>query len=266
MGSTPQWKWHNTYGGYDIGKVDDLNKASVVNQEQRHYERNKTRASSDGRTQVLFDNLEEHAVNFIQRYNLILGCVAWLTNRQILAALAEKHGVAIVVQKEDFLRPDDYSYRVNDWKLQLRDMYSALSPVPWRFAIQSLARRLNYGRELEIEPVRCVGNYNRDKKPAFPRMHHKFMIGCEMTGGTISEPDDYGWVHEVEPVKVTPRAVWTGSFNFTENATRSLENAVIMHDPEIVSAYLDEYSHVLALSEPVDWEVDWVTPEYRIGT
>jgi len=63
-----------------------------------------------------------------------------------------------------------------------------------------------------------------------------------------------------------PYAVWTGSFNFTKNAGFSLENAVIMRNPKIVNAYLLEWANVEAISEPLDWENDWVAPEWRIGT
>lgn len=40
-----------------------------------------------------------------RRYEVVVGAVAWLTNTSILSALAEPQRVAIVVQKEDFLRP-----------------------------------------------------------------------------------------------------------------------------------------------------------------
>jgi phosphatidylserine/phosphatidylglycerophosphate/cardiolipin synthase-like enzyme len=46
----------------------------------------------------------------------------------------------------------------------------------------------------------------------------------------------------------------------------SLENALVIRNPDIVTAYVWEYSHVFALSEPLDWEQDWVAPEYRLGT
>ena len=34
----------------------------------------------------------------------------------------------------------------------------------------------------------------------------------------------------------------------------------------IVQAYYQEWGQVFALSEPLDWESEWVEPEYRIGT
>jgi hypothetical protein len=52
---------------------------------------------------------------------------------------------------------------------------------------------------------------------------------------------------------------------FTENANRSLENAVLIEDCE-TSAYYREWERILALSEPLDWESEWGAPEWRIGS
>jgi phosphatidylserine/phosphatidylglycerophosphate/cardiolipin synthase-like enzyme len=105
-----------------------------------------------------------------------------------------------------------------------------------------------------MEGVRCVGNYNADKHPAWPRMHNKFLVFCADRG----EP---GWPYPDEP-----ECVWTGSYNMTFNAQKSFENSVIIHDRDIAAAYAWEWSQILAFSEPLDWESRWCAPEYRIGT
>jgi phosphatidylserine/phosphatidylglycerophosphate/cardiolipin synthase-like enzyme len=61
-------------------------------------------------------------------------------------------------------------------------------------------------------------------------------------------------------------AVWTGSFNLTFNAQQSLENAVLLREPALVEAYFHEFGQIMAISEQLDWESDWVEPEHRIGT
>ena len=58
------------------------------------------------------------------------------------------------------------------------------------------------------------------------------------------------------PKIFVPKVVWTGSFNFTINAGRSL----------VAAAYAHEWSQVAALSEPLDWASEWMAPEYRLGT
>lgn len=63
-----------------------------------------------------------------------------------------------------------------------------------------------------------------------------------------------------------PSAVWTGSFNFTQNSELSLENALYITDPEIVAAYFEEYGQIAAISEPLDWESKWIAPEWLIDS
>jgi phosphatidylserine/phosphatidylglycerophosphate/cardiolipin synthase-like enzyme len=94
-------------------------------------------------------------------------------------------------------------------------------------------------------------------------MHHKFLV----VGGVADAdcPDEDRTATGWEPV-FEPAAVWTGSFNFTNNGGDSIENAVIIHDPVIATAYLNEWAQVFALSEPLDWESEYIAPEWRIGT
>ena len=101
---------------------------------------------------------------------------------------------------------------------------------------------MNHGRHdpWESEAIRCAGNLNTDKSPAMPRMHHKFMLFCNE--------------------KSIPYKVWTGSFNFTQNGTRSLENAVVISEPEIVAAYWQEWAYVYAMSENLNWTQKWCSP------
>ena len=60
--------------------------------------------------------------------------------------------------------------------------------------------------------------------------------------------------------------VWTGSFNLSRSASRSRENAVIIRDPKIASAYFRECLDLLALSERLDWESEEIDPEWHQDT
>jgi len=60
--------------------------------------------------------------------------------------------------------------------------------------------------------------------------------------------------------------VWTGSYNISKTAAKSLENVVIIHDKMVAEMYFNEWSQITALSEPLDWESEWCDPEWRIGT
>ena len=103
----------------------------------------------------------------------------------------------------------------------------------------------------------CVGNYNEDKVAAFPRAHHKFLVFCKV--------DHTNFKLDYEAV-----GVWTGSYNFTNNATYSFENSIYMEDMsgknKILNAYLEEHHSIFKLAEELDWEHNWICPRYRIGT
>jgi phosphatidylserine/phosphatidylglycerophosphate/cardiolipin synthase-like enzyme len=173
--------------------------------------------------------------------------MAWLTNQRVLAALARKQFVSIIVQKEDFLRPD-----AGDWSSRgLHDAYAALPTVS---SVAGLGpTRYNFASEFDFAPVRCAGVVGKQRS-AMPRMHHKFMVFCEIGVWAPEQP------------RLHPYAVWTGSFNATENGARSLENAVILRSPKIAAAYLQEWNAIYGISEPLSWSSEWVQPEYRIGT
>ena len=131
--------------------------------------RDNSAASADGAVNVYFRNLQEHLIQHIREADMIVGCVAWLSNETILKVLSEvTHGVAIVVQKEDFLRPDVGAD--SNWKRKIRSLYEALkaidrAPIEWPGLIGYLS--LTGGPD--IDPVRCAGSCNRDLRPAFPR-------------------------------------------------------------------------------------------------
>jgi len=70
----------------------------------------------------------------------------------------------------------------------------------------------------------------------------------------------------IESFFFEPYEVWTGSFNFTKNATYSFENAVLSKDQNIVGAFFREFGQIAALSESLDWETEWTAPDWRIGS
>ncbi|MDE2103950.1 MAG: hypothetical protein KGL39_42330 [Patescibacteria group bacterium] len=194
-----------------------------------------------GSVSVFFSDIEQELVAEIGRWPVVFGCMAWLTNRSVLRALAAREVVSIVVQKEDFLRPD--------WRgpnsEELRELYRRL-PSSWDVRMEG---GYSICSGYENGAVRCMGICEaRDKTP--PRMHHKFFVFCE-------HGRDRAYV---------PQAVWTGSFNATQNATRSIENAVLIGDAKIAEEYYREFIALLGLSEPLDWTSPYVDPEWRVGT
>ena len=205
---------------------------------------------------IYFRNIEDALLKKIRDYKdgIVFGCVAWLTNERILSALAECNAVQIVVQKEDFLRPD-FKTQAQGWKERLRRNYNKLKFPYERHMLRYPVRELSFCNGPDVESVVCMGNHNSEKVPAWPRMHNKFLVFCTI----INENDDGA-------VKYAADSVWTGSFNFTKNSTNSLENAVFIKNNEIAEAYLSEHHFIFGMSERLDWESQWVEPQYRIGS
>lgn len=205
---------------------------------------------------IIFRNQKEKLLRKIPEYNCIVGCVAWLTDYEILDALSKIARVAIVVQKEDFLRPDLNAGQ--DWKNKLRCAYNKLKPHGRRFAWPGLMGQLSVCGDDTIQAIRCMGDHNSNKAPAFPRMHNKFLVFSNFIEHN-DQPKGY-------PATFVNCEVWTGSYNLTENAARSLENAVLIRSDSVAKAYYNEFCQIFALSEPLDWKSDWCAPEFRIGT
>jgi hypothetical protein len=99
-------------------------------------------------------------------------------------------------------------------------------------------------------------------------MHHKFMVFCDMEAKEtvrVDQPGDEPFEFQ-DGGQAIPCAVWTGSFNATENGTKSLENAVILRGFDYAHPFFSEWAALLGISEPLNWESPYVAPEYRIGT
>lgn len=206
--------------------------------------------------EVLFRDQEKRLLELIKQYEngAIFGCIAWLTSTPILKTLAKCENVQIVVQKEDFLRPDLGIQNADEWKKNLAALYKNVTCSLERHLMREPIGNLSVASDPTVDGIRCVGNHNFDKRPAFPRAHHKFLVFCE-----VDKNGNY-----------TPTALWTGSFNLTFNATQSFENVLLFTDKsgtnEIINAFLNEHHQVFALSEKLNWESNWVAPEFRIGT
>lgn len=219
-----------------------------------YYGAQRDHSDASGRVEVLFRGQTDRLIEMIreaaQTGGQILGAVAWLTDKRVLDALS-RVSAAIVVQKEDFLRPDGTGYR----KVDLRRLYQAIQCNLDRYSLPGVASDLSVCGDPTVDGVRCVGNHNRERRPSWPRMHNKFLVFCREVQ---QEESDHP---ALEPYKV-----WTGSCNLSYSATRSWENAIIINDKRIADAYAREWAQIFAFSEPLNWEDDWCAPEYRLGT
>lgn len=260
---------------------------------------------------VYFRDLKTHLIRHVREYDGVVGCVAWLTDHDILLALS-KVRCGLLVQKEDFLRPD-----AGGWsKYRLKGDYAKLQRAWERRDLPNPLPRASIFGDTHFDPIRCVGMLRTSQSEPTPVLHHKFLVfGDEVPCyGSVVKPrpgsanerrvldrraeleaervkrdalldfsigeeldfprtqdlssNDPDWVIEQyhSGSSFAPKAVWTGSFNFTSNASRSLENAVFIRDPSVATAYANEFAQVAMLSEPLNWSSKWVCPAWRIGT
>lgn len=227
---------------------------------------NTTRISIAGSTEAVayFRNLESHLAQRISEADAVVGCVAWLTSVPILNALSAIDAVSIIVQKEDFLRPD-YGRLSEDWERQLRRLYSGIRPIDtpnhresgW-FETPEKGSPLGIGRSVGVVGIRCVG-HQRKGESTIPRMHHKFLVFLRRIPDDDPDVDAGAWPYQ-------PYAVWTGSYNFTNNGNASLENALFLKDSAIAAAYCEEWAQLVTVSESLDWRHKYATPEMYFNT
>src|ERR1700674_1415082 len=104
--------------------LNDLNAAQITTDAGFEPLQDFSTISDDGKVRVFFKNLEDHLIQYIREADIVVGCVAWFTSPRILKALSKVKGVSIVVQKEDFLRPDRNP--VDNWRKWVNDEYDKL--------------------------------------------------------------------------------------------------------------------------------------------
>lgn len=197
-------------------------------------------ASTEAR--VVFRQIEETIVSLIRKSDFVVGCVAWLTNTAILEVLSQCRGCQFVVQTEDWLRPDSGDYTL----ARQRELIRALPALD----NYSLPITPSLCALFDVDPIRLSGVPKNNLRNQ-PRMHHKFAI----FGNYITQPT------EQSPWHICYHTVFTGSFNWTRNATMSLENGVILKGSEILDAYCWEYFQVLLASRKIEQEW-WDAPTY----
>lgn len=248
----------------------NYNEDALVPADTRYYDEQKLFSPpaevASASVQVHFSGIAERIEAEIHRSSAVFGAVAWLTNERLLRALAGIQTARFVVQKEDFLRQE--SGKARKKSDQIRSLYAQIRGGD-RHDLPNLFHELSQCGAMEHDAIRCVG-ISGDRN-GFARMHHKFAVFCDRLKGPSVFPG-FAAVNHYEPVTAypggpyLPHTVVTGSFNWTENATASRENVVIIRDCHIATAYLQEWAQVFSISEPLDWTSEYFDPEWRVGS
>jgi hypothetical protein len=257
-------------------KYEPLNTYKESEQEV-DFSRNYSTISSDGDVEIIFRNIKQYLIDRLNNLPdnwAVIGCVAWLTDPDILRALFKKC-IGVTIQKEEFLRPDKIQPTKADfleWSKMLLKLYEeavkfkALPMHYPKFEFTTRLDELTGYQHAEAGDFRCIGYAapNRTERSTIPLMHHKFLVIVEIR--KEMQPVKYGQPKETEVLR--PKMVWTGSYNMSANASDSLENAVIMKDPKILQAYCQEWANLYFNSERLDWQDEYFYPndDFRVHT
>ena len=190
--------------------------------------------------QPYFDNLEKHLVEYIEKSTYVIGCVAWLTNRNIIEALENICGAKIIINKEEFLS----SKMVTGKKFYYKCLRGRYNDIPDMFASECLCcsksiMNCDYFKKI----FGTINNLDKNKDGSiltcgivnnFSKMHHKFLIFFDS--------------------KMNPTGLWTGSYNLSSTSNFSLENALYITNKDIINEYIKEFIAIYSYSEPYNWE------------
>lgn len=249
----------------------DLNKIKIWKDHGKIDQNDFSIVGDDKQTEVYFKNIEKHIIEKIKKYNNVVGCIAWLTNNNILKELSKKKTVLIIIQEEDFLRPDSkFDGQKEKWKNKIFKLYDKIENLN---NIYLGYYDVNICSGDVPSGIRRVGLINKDKLPAFPRMHNKFLICYDNNNDHINiKKDNYVsspfFTYDIEENN-SVGVVLTGSYNYTENSNNSFENVVCIKDNIIVHQYFKQFVEISVLSVSLDWEKDWTPDAYddrRYGT
>lgn len=215
-----------------------------LNNNFKQYEVN---AESRG-ARLIFSDIKKHLLDFIEEAECVVGCVAWITDKDIIDALSKKRCISIIVQKEPL-----YHQESRTW------LNKASKGKGEKIKANMLELLIYYldgnGNALEeLDRFRCVG-YTKKEGIVLPLMHHKFLVSCELKVGGKDEKI------QNQELKLVPKKFWSGSYNFSVNAGNSLENAIVGSDKVFASSFFWMWQRIYTISESLESKSKIVSPD-----
>ncbi len=187
---------------------------------------------------VYFDNIEHYLLQVLEKWaagRVVVGCVAWLSNPRIIKALSRCKYLLLAVNDQDYARWGNGIAQ----KLYPSLPMSAFSP---RDMFGHLDTPLSFMTDGNYPPVWALGEGHGNAL-----MHSKYLVFFDTVHCSESN-------NSVASLKLEPCAVWTGSFNFTKNATCNIENAQFIQDDRVARAYFNDFADVFKVARPLRFE------------
>lgn len=192
--------------------------------------------------QPYFEKLEKHLISHIEKSSYVVGCVAWLTNNNIIEALENIDGVKIIINKEEYLNPN--------------------MEIGQKFFYQCLRGKYNEIPDMFNSKCKCCEKKNILKCPNFCKIFGNISengsninMGAILTCGIVN---NYSKMHHKFLIffndKIEPMGVWTGSYNLSKTSNFSLENALYITDKDVIMEYIKEFLAIYPFSESYNWK------------
>ncbi len=193
--------------------------------------------------EIIFEDIEANLIKHIESHDAVVGCVAWLWNKRIVEALRRRLAVSIVVTKEekfDRITMNALPATIGNFRHEHNDN---LDPV------KRLMMKMD---ENVIDAIRVCGD-----KETQPLMHNKFLVFLDRFKYLRQDTNTGKLVDGDASNTLIPVKVWMGSFNFTYNATKSLESALVLtrgtrtKETTVAREFFNEWTRIYAISSPL---------------
>jgi ankyrin repeat protein len=170
----------------------------------------------------------------------VIGCAAWLTNKNILNALQKKR-VKIIINKEYYLKFPSENSDLNLHYDRMQDLFESncacchkkMKHCKRFHQVFSLIK--SFDLNSDVNAVNCANNAILSCGIVNSRykMHNKFLIMLDKNFNKLG--------------------VWTGSYNLSQTSNFSLENAIYSTDSELIDEYIKEFQLIHNISENYSW-------------
>lgn len=184
-------------------------------------------------------SLQDVLLEHIAGSDAVIGCVGWLTSKAVIDALAARPaGSSFIVDKGYVSKNAWVSARYSAFHRMI-----SLGESVWDNTALHVLKPVTS----VLDPVRILGFAGGAAGQASPMMHHKFAVMLKRQSGEL-----------------VPSSVLLGSYNFSDNADRSLEFLNVSRDPVVIRAFLSEFAALyVLLSEPFNSQAPLPKPEWK---
>ncbi len=175
---------------------------------------------TEGSSRYIFEGVIDELCKEIKQANVVFGDVMSVTSKKVISALEGLDSCQLVLNKKSYGKHHLYS--------RIRCLYTP------RNILYNLEEAIDDGSwDDDLESIRYCGSLD-ESEPAL--MHNKIIVLAKI------DPRNF---------RLDPYAVWSGSCNFSFNASRSFENAIITYNRKVAVQYYKEYKQILARSESI---------------